>query len=114
MSLLGAQEPQIRNPRASRVYKARRAAARTWLLPTIGLSLLVAACGTAAVGSDPVSVVQGYYDVISDQRLDYAMELIAEGAVFISPDGQIVFDGTRGAWTLECNRDASQVFCAGN
>jgi hypothetical protein len=28
-------------------------------------------------------------------------------------EGQIVFDGTRGGWTLECTRDATQAFCAG-
>jgi len=145
---------------------------RQW--PGQALSLLVAACSTAAVGSDPVSVVQGYYDAISDQRVDHAMEFIAEGAVVVSPDGrfegreairafleeittggtlrvelsnlldeggkvsysyqfsqggsvsisgddgftvvadgQMVFDGTRGGWTLKCTRDASQVFCAG-
>jgi hypothetical protein len=28
-------------------------------------------------------------------------------------DGQIVFDGTKGGWTLECTRDASRLFCGG-
>lgn len=36
-----------------------------------------------------------------------------EDGLTVVANGLIVFDGLRGIWTLECNRDASQVFCVG-
>jgi hypothetical protein len=33
-------------------------------------------------------------------------------ALTIVKDGKIVFDGTEATWSAECDRDASQVFCA--
>lgn len=73
----------------------------TFVLLTVTASLLLAACAPAAPAkdmSDPITVVQSFYEILNTKDVDKAMELTAEDYVMNDPFGTYDRAGAAVQW----------------